>query len=590
MLPLFIMTGLMLQAQSFLESVRVAGRHLDKREYAEAEKIYENLLPQNNIDVLTNYVQVLIFQGKTNIALDVLNQKEKFYLEQPKFEILQIKTLLTLKDTSKAISKINLYARDYAANQLKAHGFIHQLKQTNDYYILYHFVKKINEINPNSDFEQYLFGALIHLNQYSEAAQQIMKRVDQNEESFHQMYRNIVQYNENKEFIDFFTNKLYQNIQKYKNNRLFNELVYYFAMQRKDYEEAVMVGLALDKLDQNFSGRLLNLADVSMHSGLYAEANQCLDALLEAQQNAKIPSRNLMLKKIIASYNLLLTIDSNQVQQEAKKLDSFINRYEGYFYPNYELEFLITRADFQTIFLKNHVKAISDIDLQLSKPNLTMAIKNALKVKKADLSLLRSDVWEAAMLYAQVEKDDPESKIAEEARFKNAKIFYYKGEFELAQDILNVLKGSTTKLLANDALLLSVFIEKNYNDSSDNAPLKSFAQAEFLYHQGLYRIAIDTLNTIKAHAEKSWFDDLKLLYAQIYQAQSKFLDAKQALEEIIDQSPKSIMLDKVHFNVAELNRKFLKNSDEARKHYDIILKKFKDSVYRSLSIEILEKI
>jgi hypothetical protein len=51
-----------------------------------------------------------------------------------------------------------------------------------------------------------------------------------------------------------------------------------------------------------------------------------------------------------------------------------------------------------------------------------------------------------------VDKEEKESPLGEEARFRNAKLSYYKGDFDWAQEQLKVLKASTSELISNDAI------------------------------------------------------------------------------------------------------------------------------------------
>ena len=83
------------------------------------------------------------------------------------------------------------------------------------------------------------------------------------------------------------------------------------------------------------------------------------------------------------------------------------------------------------------------------------------KLWKGDLLLLLNKPWEASLLYSQVEKTFREDALGEEARYKNAKLAYYTGEFEWAEGQLSVLKTATSELIANDALKLSMLIIEN---------------------------------------------------------------------------------------------------------------------------------
>ena len=91
--------------------------------------------------------------------------------------------------------------------------------------------------------------------------------------------------------------------------------------------------------------------------------------------------------------------------------------------------------------------------------------KAELKLKLADIYLYKDEVWEATLLYSQVDKSMKEEPLGHEARFKNAQLRYFIGEYEWAESQLKVLKAATSKLIANDAMTLSLVIKDNYEAS-----------------------------------------------------------------------------------------------------------------------------
>lgn len=75
-------------------------------------------------------------------------------------------------------------------------------------------------------------------------------------------------------------------------------------------------------------------------------------------------------------------------------------------------------------------------------------------------------------------KNSKENLLGHEAKFKNAKVYYYKGEFDLAQEQLDVLKLATSREIANDALYLGLIIHMNKSEDSTQNALNIFADAD----------------------------------------------------------------------------------------------------------------
>ena len=80
-------------------------------------------------------------------------------------------------------------------------------------------------------------------------------------------------------------------------------------------------------------------------------------------------------------------------------------------------------------------------------------------------------------------KDFKENPIGHEAKLSSAKVAYFQGDFSWAQAQLKVLRASTSKLIANDAMKLSLLITDNYNLDTAELPMKTFAKADLLIFQ-----------------------------------------------------------------------------------------------------------
>ena len=71
--------------------------------------------------------------------------------------------------------------------------------------------------------------------------------------------------------------------------------------------------------------------------------------------------------------------------------------------------------------------------------------------------------WEAMLIYSQVIEENKTNSLGDEVKLKKARLGYYMGNFSWAKAQLDVLKASTSKLTANDAMELSMMIGNNLN-------------------------------------------------------------------------------------------------------------------------------
>ena len=107
-----------------------------------------------------------------------------------------------------------------------------------------------------------------------------------------------------------------------------------------------------------------------------------------------------------------------------------------------------------------------------------------------------NNVWDAKLMYGQVDKEFMEDALGQEAKFKNAKLSYYEGDFEWAASQLDILKTATTQLVSNNAIELSLLIQDNTGLDSTTDAMKEYASAEFLLYQNQIEKCTHILNML----------------------------------------------------------------------------------------------
>src|SRR6185503_14008865 len=126
----------------------------------------------------------------------------------------------------------------------------------------------------------------------------------------------------------------------------------------------------------------------------------------------------------------------------------------------------------------------------VENPRVSLYLKAKAKLELGDIYLLKDEPWEATLFYSQVEKNQREAPLGYEAKLRNAKLSYYKGDFRLAQEHLDILKQATTREIANDAMDLSMLIKENTAFDTVGAAMKLFAAAELDLVQNKTAIAL----------------------------------------------------------------------------------------------------
>ena len=199
-------------------------------------------------------------------------------------------------------------------------------------------------------------------------------------------------------------------------------------------------------------------------------------------------------------------------------------------------------------------------------------------MKLADIYLFKEEVWEATLLYSQVDKAMKEEPIGHEARFKNAQLRYYIGEFDWALAVLNILKSATSKLIANDAMTLSLLITDNLE--YDTIALQRLAKADFYIYQKKYDLADKMLDSVNIYNPNEYsMPYLLSRKAQIALENQDYNMADSLYKRIYQGYEDSYMADKALLEDAILLERFLDKKEEAMECYARLIDEYTASVY-----------
>ena len=213
-------------------------------------------------------------------------------------------------------------------------------------------------------------------------------------------------------------------------------------------------------------------------------------------------------------------------------------------------------------------------------PGIQNQLQAEAKIALGDYYLMQGERWEATLLYSQVDKDYQDDVLGQTARFKNAKLSYYMGDFEWAQAQFSILKASTSKLIANDALDLSVFILDNLGLDSTALPMYMFANADLLAFQNQFDRAFSVLDSILLmYPNHSLDDDVLYTKAKIYLKRHNLQQAAATFEIIATNYPESIRVDNSLFELAALNELYLNNKPKASELYKRIFMDYSNSTF-----------
>jgi TolA-binding protein len=182
-------------------------------------------------------------------------------------------------------------------------------------------------------------------------------------------------------------------------------------------------------------------------------------------------------------------------------------------------------------------------------------------------------------MYMQVDKAFKNDVTGFEAKFRNARLYYYIGEFAYAKAQLDILKASTSKFIANDALQLSLLITDNLDADSSFTGLKMYSHAELLLFQNKDDEALVTLDSITSLGPNHPLaDEVLFKKAQIKIKHQQFSEADSLLSKLVQLYGNDILADDALFLSGDINEKYLKNPERAKEMYHKILTDYAGSV------------
>lgn len=216
----------------------------------------------------------------------------------------------------------------------------------------------------------------------------------------------------------------------------------------------------------------------------------------------------------------------------------------------------------------------------LELPKLPSKERDEAKLALGDLLLFAGEIWDASLLYMQVEKANKNDLLGAQAKFKNAKLSYFNHDFLWAKSQLDVLRASTSKLIANDAMELSLLISDNMEDDSTFGMLERYAEADLLLYRNMTDSAWEAFDAItRSTLSHPLFDEVLFQKAKIRIKQQRYAEADTLLQQLVDMYYDDILADDALNLLAQLNEEQLHHPERARDCYEKLILDYPTSLY-----------
>lgn len=365
---------------------------------------------------------------------------------------------------------------------------------------------------------------------------------------------------------------LLENVQK-NPDVIWNELLSWLFVQQQQYSSAFRQEKAIYKrMEDGNTLRLENLGKLALEENETDIARDIFEYIVKESNN--------MVTVLDAELNLididLLDANKNELETIQKKYEVLI---ETNGYKTQTLQLQVAYANFLTFRKDDPEPAIDLLKNSLELP-LNQRGMAYIKLALGDILVYNRRFNEALIYFSQVQQKLKNDILGQNARYKVAETSFYKGDFEWALTQLKVLRGSTSQLIANDAMQLSLLISDNSLEDSTQTALKKYARADFLAYQNKTQEAVEALEDIlQNHKGEKIEDEALLKQAQLFESQKKYEAAELNYIKIIEFYGSGILADDAYFALGELYRKILDQPDRAKTQYEKIIYNYQDSYY-----------
>ncbi len=581
-ISIFIFLAISLVSLGQDQLLNIAKEYYRNGEYDKAADTYKQLLeyqPKNN-DIFLGYYNSLLELNRTKEAEKIVAKRIKANKTEKSNYLLLAKLYKKQDDKKKLKKTIKKYVDGVGQNSITAQRMAKELE--NEGFVqealdLYLLSKKKNKEDP------YLFAedlALLYskMGQEEKAAESLLdlyvvekRKAESIKATLQQMYTS-------KEAMNALKKKVLKRSTKEPDNIAYYDLLSWIYIQQDDYESAFRQIKSIDVRLSEDGRRVLGYARTCLREKKYKAALKSYDFVISKEGS---PYISLAQSEKLTTLKEQLIHKPNYTAEDVKAVSDF---YGSFLAENQRFKASQTvreYADLLARYQNNLPKAIEVLQEVVDMPRADKLLKGRCKLDMGDYELLRGNVWESTLLYSQVDKAFKEDMLGEEAQFRNAKLTFYRGDFKYAQMQLDILKASTTELISNDAIDLSVLItENNPIKDSDDTPLRIFAQADLLIYQNKFKEGLHYLDSLAAeYPSHPLLDNILMKRSEIAMGKREYNEAALYLQKIIDQHGEDVLADDALYQLAMINEEHFNNKDEAKRLFEKLILDYPGSTF-----------
>jgi Flp pilus assembly protein TadD len=589
------------------EEIQIANEYVLKGEKEKALKVYEDLAKNFiNIPLIHNdYLNLLLDLGKYKDAEDYVEKLIRKVDDRITYRLDLGLVYIKSGDVQKAERQFKSVIKSSATD-------IYKIKSISDYLAGHRLteyavmaMQEARDANSNNTLFTLELANLYRLQGNRDAmVEEYLNYVTQTPGNINYV-KNLLQILLTKpEEMESLENLLYGKVQRKPDFEVYSDLLIWVNLQQKNFYGAYIQARAYDKRFKKETSKTLEIAQIALSNEDFENADKGFSYVVKEYNNTDnyLPARLGQIQAREAKVKKNFPVNKDSVRYLIGEYQSFVENYPDNI-NSYEA--VLSQALLYGYLLDEKDSAIDKMNELIINPRVPPYIKAKAKLELGDMYMLKEEPWESTLLYSQVERAQRETPIGYEAKLRNAKLSYYKGDFALAQEHLDILKEATTREIANDAMELSIRIKENTTFDSTGQALQMYAGIELLLYQNKVNEALEKMQELKrgirvAPIKTEWqtgekayplptpdlqisntsiLDDVYWLEANIRLKRGEFDLAYELLQKIMDEYGDDILADDAYFMQGDIMENYKKDKDKAMEIYREFLNKFPGSVY-----------
>ncbi len=562
--------------------IRLAYQYYQNKDYDKAEVLFKRISENTNAKIYyTYYINCLIEQEKFNVAEKSIKKQIRFHHNEPTYYVdlgYLYKKQNLFDDAEKNYEKaLKRAANNSASIRSLASAFM----QRREYEFAEKTYLKGRKIT-GDDFRSELANLYAVQRKFDKMVNEYLDWLVESPRNL-TFVENRMQYFIDKDINDEFSailrKELLKRIQKSNSSVIFNRMLVWYFMQRKDFSQALIQAKAIDKRIHSSGKQILNLAETAKLNNDFETALEAYSYVIDKGRRspffieANVGKLNVSYLKVING-EIVSKEEVNKLEKEylqiLKSLGIGFNTIQS----------VIDLAHLKTFYLNKPAEAEELLNNALALNGLDKRLAARCEIELGDVLVYENNLDLAALIYAKAELENQGNLLGDSAKLKKAKLAYYAQNFRWAKAQFDALKESTSKPVANDALFYSLLIDENTEGDSAQQAMKLYSQADlylFRNKKDSSLIVIDSL--LKKFPGHQITDEAYFFRAKVLVSEKKYTEAAKWYKKIIAEYGYDILADHAMFNLALMYEKKLNDKEHAAELYKRLMLEHPDSIF-----------